>query len=220
MQTKFYLRYISALVIGASVLVGCAKGEDDPFISLRSRTNRLAGDWKMTKMDGFIAQNVGINGVFTNSTITITYDGSNEVRVERIATLPPLIVTSTYQFSFKFDKDGKWFSDFNLFLPVPDPEDETKTITTNIKNTVSGTWFWMDQGKNKTALKLVSDFQPEYGVYSEFVPQLFPYYLDGIYQLRQLSSSDMVATMIGNSTSIVDTITTSLNVEQTISFSK
>jgi hypothetical protein len=209
-----------ALVIGASVLVGCAKGEDDPFISFKSRTNRLSGDWKLSKIDGAIAQNVGINGVFSSSTISITYDGSNEVRVERIAGVDPLIVTSTYQFAIKFDKDGKWFSDFNVFLPVPDPADDEKTITKNIRNTISGNWYWKDQAKNKISLKLVGDFQPDYGVYSAFVPNLFPYYIDGTYMLRELSSSSMVAYEIGNSTSVIDTITTSLNIEQTISFTR
>lgn len=40
------------LALVAPVTQSCKKGEDDPFLSLRSRTGRLAGEWKLVALSG------------------------------------------------------------------------------------------------------------------------------------------------------------------------
>ena len=37
-----------ALVIAATSFSGCKKGENDPFLSLKSRKSRAAGEWKLS----------------------------------------------------------------------------------------------------------------------------------------------------------------------------
>ena len=40
------------LIMCLIFLTGCRKGKEDPFISLRSRTKRITGDWKLIKVTG------------------------------------------------------------------------------------------------------------------------------------------------------------------------
>ncbi len=49
MKKTFVL--LAGIIIGSLVLEGCKKGENDPFLTLSSRRARLAGDWKMTKLE-------------------------------------------------------------------------------------------------------------------------------------------------------------------------
>lgn len=58
------------IISSLSVLFGCRKGEDDPLISLRSRTNRLTGTWKLISFE-------------SNSTESLTYTTTNDVNDNR-----------------------------------------------------------------------------------------------------------------------------------------
>src|SRR5687768_220910 len=42
------MKKLIALVFISLFFTTCKKGEDDPFLSLRSRTNRLAGEWRLS----------------------------------------------------------------------------------------------------------------------------------------------------------------------------
>ncbi len=59
---------IFGLIIGTtlSILSGCKKGADDPFLSLRSRDKRITGDWVLA-----------IEDVTTKRTVTTTVTDSN-----------------------------------------------------------------------------------------------------------------------------------------------
>jgi hypothetical protein len=43
---------VLAILVVASSITACKKGEDDPFLSLRSRDARLIGEWKLTAVTG------------------------------------------------------------------------------------------------------------------------------------------------------------------------
>lgn len=58
------------IISSLSVLFGCRKGEDDPLISLRSRTNRLTGTWKLISFE-------------SNGTESLTYTTTNDVNDNR-----------------------------------------------------------------------------------------------------------------------------------------
>lgn len=68
---------IVALIIALGTLVSsCKKGEDDPFISFRSRKARVAGDWELksgTSTSSSSSQSG--NNTFSNSSST-TYNGT------------------------------------------------------------------------------------------------------------------------------------------------
>lgn len=134
---KKLIGLVLLLVLG---FTGCKKGEDDPFISLRSRNNRLTGEWKMVsgefnttiKEDGTtrISKSVYSNG-FYNETTTSS-NGDNE--------------TTTYSGSIilEFEKEG------------------TFTYTSNDEDyfsTMEGVWSFLNKNKeldlkNKEAIML------------------------------------------------------------------
>ena len=74
------------LIVGAlsiALLAGgmssCKKGENDPFLSLKSRKGRMAGEWTVTKLT---STEVDTPAGGTASTSTTTVDGSTLTMVE------------------------------------------------------------------------------------------------------------------------------------------
>jgi hypothetical protein len=53
-------------------LTACKKGDNDPFLSLRSRKNRVCGKWKLSK--GKLMTSVTDNNVQTSSSRTAVYE--------------------------------------------------------------------------------------------------------------------------------------------------
>jgi len=109
-----------ALVIAFS---GCKKGEDDPFLSLRSRTARLAGEWKLSSADLSVTSGSSTyHYVYNGSilTITNTYSGHSS--------------TDTYSYteSFTIDKDGTYSKSY------------TEDGETSSEN---GVWIWVEDNK-------------------------------------------------------------------------
>ncbi len=83
------------------LLSSCKKGSEDPTLSLRSRTNRLTGEWQM--LSGKEERN-NANGNFINEYKDgLVYTGIN-----------PLIRKCTWDFTFK--KDGTFISDRKEYL--------------------------------------------------------------------------------------------------------
>ena len=84
MKTKSFLA-IALIFSSLLVFTGCRKGEDDPFLSFRSRTARLTGEWKLksgeivyTGTDSFSSPDTGNDTtviittqfIFTESSLT------------------------------------------------------------------------------------------------------------------------------------------------------
>jgi len=93
---------ITLLLAVAGILSQCKKGEDDPFISFRTRKARVVGEWTLTSgssLDNY--QPVSGNG---NSTSTIY----TETSFTETYTSGPSSNTSTGLYSLKveFKKDG------------------------------------------------------------------------------------------------------------------
>jgi hypothetical protein len=97
MKTSFKIA-IAALTIASFAFNGCKKGEDDPFLSLHSRTSRMAGDWKVTQGSGTEVDVFGIthNWTYDGTTLTTTTTSPASSTVE--------LVTMTYSFA----KDGSY----------------------------------------------------------------------------------------------------------------
>jgi len=87
-----YLLIILTIILVSS----CRKGSEDPVLSLRSRTNRLTGDWKLLLGK---EERKNANGNFINEYKEgLVYTGFN-----------PSIRKCTWEFTFK--KDGTFISD-------------------------------------------------------------------------------------------------------------
>ncbi|MFH2096623.1 MAG: hypothetical protein ABIJ16_13015 [Bacteroidota bacterium] len=85
-------RLLTVLVAMAIVLplvvTSCKKGEEDPFLSLKSRDKRLVGEWVLKSIEASSTDNYNNNYSGTtstqyqeNETRTVTYDGSKETTV-------------------------------------------------------------------------------------------------------------------------------------------
>jgi hypothetical protein len=97
------LKYLIPVVIIASVLPGissCKKGEDDPFISFRSRKARMEGEWKVVS-----AYYKSIETGPGADSYSWTFDGSKVVENDNN-------VETTYKryWTWKIEKDGKFKS--------------------------------------------------------------------------------------------------------------
>jgi hypothetical protein len=90
---KTILFAVLGLTIAGSTFTGCKKGEGDPFMSLKSRKSRMAGDWKIES-----GTQTNVNGSNTTTytfTATTVSDGTN---------------TDTYALNYKIEKDGTFES--------------------------------------------------------------------------------------------------------------
>jgi hypothetical protein len=83
-QMKKLTQSVLAILVVASSITACKKGEDDPFLSLRSRDARLMGEWKLTAIAGKTTATssgtetnlLGTSTVTENLTIDENYNGT------------------------------------------------------------------------------------------------------------------------------------------------
>ena len=128
MKKSISLLAISVVLI-ALFFSGCKKGENDPFLTLKSRTSRLAKDWKLTS--GSITEVStypdGLGGTTTSTTVTTYTDATKSVSSGGN--------TSTYAYSeeITFDKKGTY---------------EMTTIDDGDASTEGGNWSWLRKDKN------------------------------------------------------------------------
>ncbi len=119
------------LIIGSVTLTGCKKGENDPFLSLKSRDARITANWKLVKVE---SSDVSTDPSGTD-TETSTYDGT----------------TMNYAYN------GTTYSTFSYSLSVEILKDGTYTSTEVVDGdteTINGRWVWMNSAKNKTMIYL------------------------------------------------------------------
>lgn len=84
------------IILSFILLSSCKKGSEDPALSLRARTNRLAGDWKMVYGK---EEQMSVNGNFVKEyKDDLVYTGFN-----------PSTRKCTWEFTFK--KDGNFISE-------------------------------------------------------------------------------------------------------------
>jgi hypothetical protein len=114
---------VLALVITMPIINSCKKGENDPFLSLKSRTARLVGEWNMTSGSQVMTDNNGTETItFNNGSFTWT-DGTNTS-------------TGTYVFDMTIEKAGTFTMNQSF----------TQSGVT-WSNAVEGVWYFL--GKNK-----------------------------------------------------------------------
>lgn len=113
------------------VLPMCKKGENDPFISLRSRDARITAKWKLTKIEG----KTTIAAVPTE----YKYDGS----IYSMTTTPGGTTTATGTFEMTIDKRG------SLLYSGSYTQNAQQTVTTG-----ENYWYWISNNKNKCYIYL------------------------------------------------------------------
>jgi hypothetical protein len=122
---KRTIHYLMAIALIATIFGGCKKGENDPFMSLLSRTARITGEWELTDAEWTENEDGDIyNYNFSGSTLTMTGpDGSG---------------TATYSESATINKDGTFESEESWAYPNGGG---TQVILTE------GLWYFLDGSK-------------------------------------------------------------------------
>jgi hypothetical protein len=182
--TKKLIIALSVAALVAPTLESCKKGENDPGLSLRSRKARVAGEWKVSKMDlkssskgSTIQTNTSFSGVTTTTNssytddVTISFDGTNFKHTEKysntnnnVTTTSDTTYTGTGEIKFTFEKDGTFtksetrkYTRTNVTTPYTGAT-QTVTWTQETTETTTGTWNFTagigKDNKNKDGLVL------------------------------------------------------------------
>jgi len=158
-----------AVVIIAS-LVGCKKGENDPFLSFRGRDGRMIGEWTAS---AYTYTEKSVNGTSSSST-TVTYDGSKYTTVKSPGAAPA--DAATYEIKIEILKKGK--------MKYTQTKTESGITTTN---TQEGNWFWVNSHKNKSVVNL------------DFTGSQTNYVSGGIYEVDQLKNKEIILKKVSKS---------------------
>jgi hypothetical protein len=136
-------------------LQGCKKGENDPFISLKSRDARITGEWELTKMESTnYSYNKSNDSQAYAETRTRTFDGIQMTYSTKINFDDPeyVDIDTTYTHSYSrvmvIDKNGNYKGTFS--------EDGGTTELT-------GNWWWLNDNKKKTRISL-DDYWDSYEI--------------------------------------------------------
>ena len=117
------LSLLFVAVLFASTFTSCKRGENDPAISLLSRTARLSGEWELSaSSETTTSGSYSSTETFNGTILTYSSNGSTS--------------TSTYTESLTIVKDGTY-------------ESSSTEIDSNgtEMSTIKGSWSWIDGNK-------------------------------------------------------------------------
>ncbi len=145
LMKKIISLFALSAIVATLIFSGCKKGENDPFLSLKSRTARLAHTWKLSS-ENFTITYTGSN--YTSTTV-YSYDGTSETQTTTNtygSNSNTTTATKTYSEEVTFDKAGTYESTI-----VDDGDVETE----------KGNWMWTNKNKdqdikNKEAIVMTS----------------------------------------------------------------
>jgi hypothetical protein len=134
--TKFTI-----MALAITLFFGCKKGENDPFLSLKSRDARITGEWELVKSDRTSSYtNTGQNSffysynyIFDGTTLTTIITSSQGTET----------TTKSYAEKLSIQKNGKYIETYI--------EDEIPEI-------YDGIWWWTNDSKKKTRIALGHDY--------------------------------------------------------------
>lgn len=109
---------LAALMIAGVSLESCKKGENDPFLSLRSRKARVTGDWTVKKGEGTRTSG--------STTTTWTFDGATYTQTQGSNS-----VSTSETITMNFEKDGT----YKMVTTITDASVNYTDVTTE-----TGTW--------------------------------------------------------------------------------
>ena len=129
MKTKINFLLFAGIILASLAMNSCKKGENDPFISLKSRDARITAKWKLTKIEG-----TNVNGT-PSVTQTIRFNGTTYSETYSTGNSN----SATGSFEMTIDKKGT----LNY--------SETFTPSSGTSDVESGTseWYWIDSDKSK-----------------------------------------------------------------------
>ena len=123
---KQFLFILFVFAASSAVVTSCKKGEDDPFLSLRSRDARITAVWKLTSAESTENDDGDI--------YTSNFDGSFTTY-----TSPWGSGSNPYALTIEIKKDGTY---------------QSTTTSGTFTETTDGRWYWLNSSKNKTSISL------------------------------------------------------------------
>jgi len=175
---KKYFKLIFLITITSIVFSNCKKGEDDPFLSLRTRTKRLSGEWKLTGAE----LNMEENSSYSHSTTHTTFSNDIVIINETYGNTTD-IDTLIYSQILKIDKNGTFNQNYYTDTDAGNRE---------------GNWTWLSKNKelglkNKEAFILTITKE----VYNTDIDTYSGKYIvpEDIYVLKELSNEKLVLTI-------------------------
>jgi hypothetical protein len=149
---------ISFIIIISLTIISfnsCKKGDNDPLLSVLTRTQRLSGNWKVIKEETKIEYNV--TGLQDTSIVTnVIFDGTMAIATtvyKNSDTSVTVKDTSYYNEEIKFDKSGSYSK-------------STKNNISLALTTIEGNWIFLNKSdaydlNNKEAILLTTTSQLE-----------------------------------------------------------
>ena len=153
MRKSFKYSFLLIIILTITSLISCKKGDNDPLLSLLTRTQRLNGNWKVIKEESKIEYN--ITGLEDTSIVTnVIFDGNMAIATtvyKNTESSLTVIDTSYYNEEIKFEKNGSYSKSI-------------KNLSTSSLTTVEGNWIFLGKSdgydlKNKEAILLTSSSQ-------------------------------------------------------------
>jgi hypothetical protein len=171
MKKVTFICIILGVIMVLPFFSGCKKGEQDPFLSLRSRDGRLIKEWKLTKMEGTRLYHQLVPKDSTNTT-NYSFDGTTRTKtVTSSGTSNATVTTMTGAYDMTINEDG------SIAINEVMTTSGTSSVTTTL--TSQGTWVWVTGNKKKDHLQLS-------------LGGSFTLFNGGLVYVSRLSSNEMV----------------------------
>src|SRR5687767_3832819 len=169
------------LALSFFLLPGCKKGEGDPFISLKTRKSRMAGEWTMSSGTMTDKTTNGSNVV----TVTTTYDGANLTETTVVNSGSPSSISYAHTEKWNLDKDGTY----------------TITVTdSNQTSTMSGKWdFTEGVGKETKKKEQLVLYLENYTANGNTTTYTGTAYAD-LYDIYQLKNKELILKRVATAT--------------------
>jgi hypothetical protein len=162
MRKNLLFRFLPMLALISSVVFvsSCKRGEDDPFLSLRSRDNRVMGEWTVSSVEAREEINESSNSLVTNIVVEQKFSGDNYTTDSSITTN-----TTNYKRTYtqKAYSNTLNIMEGGILEAMEKYSDETITGTNitgaltniqSIKTSIKGYWKWGSDEKNKGTIVL------------------------------------------------------------------
>jgi hypothetical protein len=169
-------RIFSVCFVSMLLILGCKKGEEDPTLSLRTRKERFAGDWNLTR--GFVSS------TSKNSVVNTSYTASAYTTTTSLN--PDLVINGSYTKTLSINKEGTFIEE---------------TYKDNQYTKDQGYWTFLsgndiEKLKNKEAVlfKIASQFNSVGNILNQFEGEERPL---ATIRLKKLANKEMVWTING-----------------------
>lgn len=129
------MKKLSFLFLFVLIFSACKKGENDPFLSLKSRDARIQGTWVL-KESSHTEQN---SNNISSSSYSETYNGS----LITVAETGYPTYSVSYTSEIKIEKGGNYMN---------------TTVINGDTYTTEGSWWWLTDNKKKTRLSMDDDY--------------------------------------------------------------